>query len=165
MKTEPLLQGLTNSLGNAVGTGKALAVTATFTLLTYTAMTLLSFPEFSYQVLSSDIAGIGYAISSLTVNSYQSTGALGLGLTAVYSATVGVTAANLSRTGINVKGLGAGLPLVASGCAGCGAGLLGVLGFIGGIALLPFQGNGLKIAGILLLGYFLAETGNELCEL
>jgi hypothetical protein len=49
---------------------------------------------------------------------------------------------------------------LAAGCASCGAGVLGALGFVGAMAALPFEGNLLRLGGIVLLVFFLGRTGD-----
>ncbi|NHN49282.1 hypothetical protein G9464_17045 [Halostella sp. JP-L12] len=50
--------------------------------------------------------------------------------------------------------------LLAAGCASCGAGVLGALGFVGAMAALPFDGNLLRLGGIALLLFFLGRAGD-----
>ncbi|MFC6730566.1 hypothetical protein ACFQDG_18090, partial [Natronoarchaeum mannanilyticum] len=47
-----------------------------------------------------------------------------------------------------------------AGCASCGAGVLGALGFVGAMAALPFDGNLLRVGGIALLLFFLGRAGD-----
>lgn len=50
--------------------------------------------------------------------------------------------------------------VVAAGCASCGAGVLGALGFVGTMAALPYDGNLLRVGGIVLLLFFLGRAGD-----
>lgn len=49
---------------------------------------------------------------------------------------------------------------LVAGCASCGAGVLGALGFVGAMAALPFDGNLLRVGGIGLLLLFLGRAGD-----
>jgi hypothetical protein len=118
------------------------------TVVTYVVLVLSSFPQFSVQVLATDPADVGYAVTALTRDVYLSTGALGLAL---------VRRAR-RRGASTVVGVLPGL--LAAGCASCGAGVLGALGFVGAMAALPFDGNLLRIGGIGLLLAFLGRAGD-----
>lgn len=56
--------------------------------------------------------------------------------------------------------------VLVAGCAGCGVGLLSLIGVASLVTLLPFQGLSLKIGGIILITFFIARTGNpEICSI
>jgi len=133
---------------------------------TYCLLILSTFPTYSMQLLGADLAYLDEAVVALTANTYRTTGALGLSLVVAYAVTTGVAltaafgrvrVAGLSGT----RGLSSVVPgLLASGCASCGAGVLGLLGFAGALATLPFQGNLLRLAGLALLVAYLSRLGD-----
>jgi hypothetical protein len=56
---------------------------------------------------------------------------------------------------------GAFLPgFLVAGCASCGVGLLAAFGFTGALAALPFNGNLVKLGGILVMTGLLHRSGN-----
>jgi len=145
--------------------GRTLATLA-FAVATYALLILSSFPTYSMQMLSSDLGYLDEAVLALTANTFESIGAIGLGLTVVYAAVTGIaltTAIGRIRHagGVSARGLSSILPgLLASGCASCGAGLLGTLGFVGALSTLPFDGNLLRLAGLVLLVAYLSRLGD-----
>lgn len=98
-------------------------------------------------------------------------GKVSLLLTAVYSVLTGIVITNfgvqLAMSNFQGEKLGSILPgFVATGCASCGIGLGGILGFTGAAALFPFQGDLFKLAGIMLLLYAMNEFGDpEICSI
>lgn len=92
-------------------------------------------------------------------------------LTAIYSVVSGIVLTNvivqLRNSRISGKGIGSILPgFVATGCASCGVGLASFIGLTGIAAALPFQGDLIKLLGLILLIYALYEMGNpDVCEL
>lgn len=143
-----------------------LIVAAVATLLTYVVVVLSSFPRFSVQVLSRNPADLPWSVAVLTREAYLGGGWTTVGLVAAYALLTGVAVANViphlqrARTsGVStVAGVVPGF--LAAGCASCGAGVLGVLGFAGALATLPFGGDLLRLAGVLLLVGFLGRAGD-----
>jgi hypothetical protein len=133
---------------------------------TYVVLVLSSFPEYSVQMLGAGLEYVDDAVIALTANTYATIGAVGLGLIVAYALLTGVAITNalgrVRRFGVSeTSWLSSALPgLLASGCASCGAGLLGVLGFAGALAALPFHGNLLRVAGLLLLVGYLTRVGD-----
>ena len=144
---------------------KKIAITVTGSALFYTLMVLLSFPQYSYQLISTNPLLIFEAVSALTWNLQASAGLTGLILTIVYSFLAG-TSLTLVYSSMKLSSTGSLAPgLIVSGCASCGTGLLGLIGLGGAVAALPFQGNLVRIAGIGLIVFFMNKTGNpEVCE-
>lgn len=137
-----------------------------FTAATYVLLILSTFPEYSVQMLGAGPEYLDDAVLALTANSFATIGAFGFGLTVAYAIVTGVAFTNavgrfrlIGRSG--ARGLSSVIPgLLASGCASCGAGVLGLLGFAGAMALLPFHGNLLRVGGLLLLVGYLARAGD-----
>lgn len=98
-------------------------------------------------------------------------GIFSFGLTVIYSLVSGLAltsiAVQLKNSRVSGKGLGSILPgFIATGCASCGVGLTGIIGLTGVAAALPFQGDLLKIGGLILLFYALYGFGDpDVCEL
>jgi hypothetical protein len=140
--------------------------TAAGTAVTYVVLVLSSFPQFSIQVLTNDPGDLVYAVSALTREVYVSTGAVGLALVAGYAVLTGIATTTALAMVRRAQRRGAStivgvLPgVLAAGCASCGAGVLGALGFVGAIAALPYDGNLLRVVGIVLLLYFLGRAGD-----
>jgi len=115
--------------------------------------------------LSLDPTDVFYAVTTLTREVYLSTGAAGLGLVAGYAVLTGIAVTNAVAILGQARQSGAStvvgvVPgILAAGCASCGAGVLGALGFVGAMAALPFDGNLLRLDGIVLLLFFLGRAG------
>lgn len=92
-------------------------------------------------------------------------------LNIIYSLLVGIiitnTYAQYRSTGLEIGNLSGIAPgMLVAGCAGCGVGLLSLIGMAGIITSLPFQGTGLKIGGMLLLIFFIGRIGDpEICAI
>ncbi|MFB6145880.1 MAG: hypothetical protein ABEJ99_05255 [Candidatus Nanohaloarchaea archaeon] len=171
MNTKRQTQQLKEALKAALWPPKALSVTLILSAFIFVAMMLLSFPGYSIQMFS---AGTGYwwmAIKALTQNTIASNGYTGLMVTISYAALTAIAFTNialqLKAGGLSKKGiLSVGPGFLVTGCAGCGAGLIGFMGFAGALSLMPFGGASLKLLGAALILYFLAENGNpRVCNL
>ncbi|NHN49210.1 hypothetical protein G9464_16650 [Halostella sp. JP-L12] len=157
---------LPDALAYPLTSNRRLLTAGVVTVLTYVGLVLNTFPQFTVQLLARDPTDLFYAVTVLTRETYLSVGWLGLVLVATYALLTGVavTAAVTlfsrarRRSASTVFGVLPGL--LAASCASCGAGVLGALGFVGAMAALPFQGNLLRVGGILLLVFFLGRTGD-----
>lgn len=102
--------------------------------------------------------------------SLLASGILGFSLTAFYSVVAGVTVVvtvvTLKTNGLELSGIGSTAPgFLAAGCS-CGLGIAGILGMAGVTSALPFQGNLIKLLGVSLMLYALAELGkSEKCDI
>jgi len=143
-----------------------LLITGVATGLTYVLLVLSAFPQFSVQVLARNPADLAYAVPALTREVYLGSGWLGICLVAAYALLTGVAVTNAVALVRRARRAGAStlvgiVPgMLAAGCASCGAGVLGALGFAGAMAALPFEGNLLRIGGIALLVIFLGRAGD-----
>ncbi|AGB17488.1 hypothetical protein Halru_2918 [Halovivax ruber XH-70] len=133
---------------------------------TYVLLVLASMPEYTLQMLGDGIHWFDTVIVDLTDTIYRTDGAVGLGIVVSYALLTGVAVVNAVAQ-LRLVGLGGltdltgVLPgLLASGCASCGAGLLGFLGFAGGLAVLPYDGALVRIGGLALLLFFLGRAGH-----
>lgn len=158
--------GLAAALSFPLTTNRRALGAAVVAVVTYVALVLSSFPEYSAQMLA---AGFGYldnAVLALTANTYATIGPFGLGLIVMYAVLTGVALTNVVtqlrlQDVSGVRDLVGVVPgLLASGCASCGAGVLGLLGFAGALAAMPFDGNLLRLGGIVLLLFFLGRSGD-----
>lgn len=163
---------ISDALTSAVSTKKRAVATVSLTAVTFSLLILSSFPVYSYQLISSSITYFPTALTDLTMNLYASSGALGMGLIILYAFLTGPALITLYLTARYngwraVFGAGSFAPAaLIGGCASCGAGILGLLGLVGATALFPFQGNGVRAVGALLLLLYLGKVGNpETCEL
>lgn len=127
--------------------------------------------HYSAQMFS---AGFEYWLPAiqLTIKGfYLDGGWLEVMLNITYSLLVGIIITNtylqFKATGLqlgNLSGIAPGM--LVAGCAGCGVGLLSLIGAAGVVTFLPFQGTGLKIGGMLLILFFIARIGNpKICAI
>jgi hypothetical protein len=159
-------RGLRDALAFPLTSDGRLVVAGAATLLTYVVVVLSTFPQFSLQVLARDLTDLPWSVAVLTRETYLTGGWTTIVLVAAYALLTGVAVANLvghvrqaRRSGVStVAGIVPGF--VAAGCATCGAGVLGVVGLTGALATLPFEGDLLRLAGILMLLFFLGRAGD-----
>ena len=136
------------------------------TSVTYVLLILSTMPAFSLQMLGDGLDWFAYVLVSLTETVYRSDGWTGLGSIVCYALLSGVAVVNavaqvrfVGLSGLtDLSGIVPGL--LASGCASCGAGLLGFLGFAGGLAVLPYDGALLRAGRVVLLVAFLGRAGH-----
>jgi hypothetical protein len=140
--------------------------------VTYVLLVLSTMPEFSLQMLGDGLHWFDYVLVSLTETIYRTDGWSGLGVIVLYAVLTGVAVVNVAAqvriVGVSsLADLSGVLPgFLAAGCASCGAGLLGFLGFAGGLAMLPYDGALLRIGGLALLLFFLGRAGHpERCRI
>ncbi|MEF8806432.1 hypothetical protein [Natronomonas sp.] len=162
----PWARNLASALGYPLTSNRRLLVAGAVAVLTYALLVLSTFPQFTIQLLTRNPTDVFYAVASLTRETYLSVGWLGLGLVTTYALLTGVAVTNAvtlfrrARRRSASTALGILPGFLAAGCASCGAGVLGALGFVGAMAALPFEGNLLRLGGILLLLFFLGRTGD-----
>ncbi len=155
---------------SALGDRYRTAGTVSFSVLILLLFGLSTDIPATAQTLSYGLSYLDEAILTSLSNLYIE-GGLSFGLTVVYSLLGGIALTNmavqLSSGGVELSGLGGILPgFLAAGCASCGVGLTGFLGIAGATALLPFGGDLVKTAGILLMLYSLYVFGDpEICEI
>ncbi|AGB31376.1 hypothetical protein C488_00577 [Natrinema pellirubrum DSM 15624] len=139
---------------------------------TYVLLILSTMPAFSLQMLGDGLHWFEYVVVSLTETVYRTDGWTGLGIIVLYALLSGIAVVNavtqLRLVGVSsladLSGIVPGL--LASGCASCGAGLLGFLGFAGGLAALPYDGALVRVGGLVLLLFFLGRAGHpERCTI
>lgn len=127
--------------------------------------------NYSIQMFSS---GIEYWLTAIlfTIRGfYLNGGWTEVILNVIYSLLAGIIITNtytqFKSTGLEIGNLSGIAPgMLVAGCAGCGVGLLSLIGMAGIITSLPFQGTGLKIAGMLVLIFFIGRIGNpEICAI
>jgi hypothetical protein len=160
------LRQLPDALGYPLTSDGRLVTAGAVTLLAYSLLVLSTFPQFTIQLLARNPADLPYGVAALTRETYLSVGWLGLLLVVAYALLTGIAATHAitlfrraRRTSASTV-LGVVPGFLAAGCASCGAGVLGALGFVGAMAALPFEGNLLRLGGILLLLFFLGRTGD-----
>lgn len=160
------LRDLRDALAYPLTSNGRLLTAGIATGVTYVVLVLSAFPQFSVQLLTRDQTDLAYAVTALTREVYLGAGWLGIGTVAAYALLTGVAVTNAVALVRQARHAGAStlagiVPgLLAAGCASCGAGVLGALGFVGAMAALPFEGNLLRVGGIALLVVFLGRTGD-----
>lgn len=160
-KANSFCRGILHSLK-----GWNLLLTAIMSTLVFGLVLISSFPQFTVQLLGFGIAFLPELIDTSVRSLYISEGVLGTGLILIYCFLLGVASTNLvsimrSSSVENLKSvLGGSSGVLAAGCVGCSGGLIAFFGFTGALTVLPFQGTGLTVLGVLLLIYFIAVTGD-----
>lgn len=146
--------------------GKRALLTVGGTVVVYAVLIASTYPRYSLQMLGAGPRYVDDVLVSLTETTYVSNGWFALALIVLYAILTGFAVTNafaqIKLSGVTgARDLTGVLPgLLASGCASCGAGMLGFLGFAGVLAALPFHGNLLRVAGVCILLAFLARSGD-----
>ena len=134
--------------------------------VTFVLLIASAYPRYSVRMLA---AGPTYWDSSFRMLFFgfvAQSGTVGVVLAALYAGLTGVlavvVAGQLRTTGLSsVTSVSGAVPgVLVSGCASCGAGVLGLLGMTGAVAALPFHGNGLRALGVAVLVILLARIGD-----
>jgi len=155
-----------DALTAAVAHPYYLVLTVITTVCAFALFMLVSFPAYSGQLLAADIWYIDTAVITLAQNLQHTAGTIGLALMVIYAvlvgATLSVTVISIRTTGLRTAGsiTGAVPGILVGGCASCGVGLLSLVGFSGALTLLPFNGNGIRLAGIGIMLIVLAAIGD-----
>lgn len=151
-------------------TGKPALITVSGSFLAYTLLAYFSVPTYASQLLGRSWTYLPEVISTATVGMIDTTGMIGLLLTLIYSIITGVTITNAylsikTQSFSRILDVGAFLPgFLVAGCASCGVGLLTAIGFTGVLAALPFNGNLVKLGGIIVMAGLLNRSGNpQIC--
>lgn len=145
--------------------GRALTTTGV-ALATFALLVATTYPTFSAQMFAAGPAYWGQTFRTLLLVLVRGSSTAGLVLVGLYAALTGVlvvvVAGRLRVSGASgALGLSGAVPgLLVSGCASCGAGLLGLLGATGAVALLPFHGTGVRAFGVAILVVLLARNGD-----
>lgn len=161
---------LKRALIAVVSSRERVLAAATVSVITFYILVLSSYPVYSWQMITTTPLYWFVAFQNLLLNMFKTVGAFSIGVTALYSIFTGIAVVhavlqirsqNLDKR--NLLSMGPGI--IATGCASCGAGILGFLGFFGAISLLPMNGDLLKLGGIALLVFFLGRSGDpEICK-
>ncbi len=169
-KYENWKAGIRPGLEVSVSSKSRILITGVLSFTIFFLLVLSSFPEYSYQMLTSGVLYWCTAFKDLLQNMLTSVGLGSIAVTAIYSVFTsiallhaGISLKNRSFEGKSLASISPGL--LVTGCAGCGAGILGLLGFAGAITLFPFDGDLIKVVGIVLLLYFIGDSGDpEVCR-
>lgn len=152
--------------------GKNLVLTLPSSLLFFALILVTSFPQFTTQLLGFGFNFLPDLIYTSVASLYISEGFFGTGLILAYCLLLGSAFTNLtsiirSNSLENLGSvLGGSTSILFAGCIGCSGGIIAFLGFTGALTVLPFQGTGLTVLGVLLLIYFIGSTGDpEKCSI
>ena len=125
----------------------------------------LTFPLYTIEMLQGGFKYIIPLFSSLYWLLLESSGWIGVLLVILYSGFTGILVTGIigsiqynTTTKKNILSILPGI--LFSGCASCGAGILGLIGAIGITSALPFEGNLLRIFGIVIIVFSLSSLGN-----
>lgn len=149
----------------AATTPKHVTAALTATTLSFTVFVGLTFPAYTIELLTAGIQYWDTAFTELLWLLRASSGVLGVLLVGIYAAVTGVLIVVVTGSMYHQSTGETGLLTIApgvllSGCAGCGAGLLGVIGAFGYASIFPFNGNLIRFLGIFLVVGVLAHIGN-----
>lgn len=170
MQTSEFLDMLSDALKASFRSYRSVGITLIASVIFYILMVFSSFPEYTYQIIAYSPASIFMAVRFLSI-SLIAAGMLNFVLTIIYSVMGGIAVSNmvdqLKYQGGGAESLATLSPgLLVAGCTSCGAGLLGLIGFTGALAVLPFEGNLVRTGGILLILFFLGRSGDpRVCNL
>lgn len=164
------IQEIAEGFKASVSTRYRAAGTAAGACLTFLFTVFSANPGYSLQMLSSGIKYWDIAFSTRLAGMLMNTGYIGVFLTLFFSVLVGVTMINtviqLRMNRVDLGSLGALPGFLAGGCASCGVGVLSLLGLGGVLGSLPFQGNLLRLGGVILLAAMMKKTGDpETCKI
>lgn len=167
---EKLWKDLQEGLKAPISSKKRIFGASSIAFLSFSFMVLSANPEYSLQMMAAGLRYWPLAFRIRLLGIFSNAGYAGISLIGLFSLLVGVTMTNtaiqLKMNRISLDSLGALPGFLASGCASCGVGVLSILGFGGVLASMPFQGNLLRVGGILFLTILIARTGNpETCEI
>lgn len=165
-RVETGLERLEASIAYALSSPLRVVGTLAVAVGTFGLLVASAYPRFAVRMF---VAGPDYWVQTLRTLVFvfgEGAGAVGVVVGTVYAALTGVlavvVAGQLRTTGpsrvANVSGAVPGV--LASGCASCGAGVLGLMGTTGAVAALPFHGNGLRALGVAVLAVLLARIGD-----
>lgn len=146
--------------------GRQILLTGLGAFLAYSLLAFFSVPTYSSQLLGRSLTYFPEMIRMASLGIMDTSGTIGLTLTVIYSIITGITLTNAytslkMRSFSSILNLGAFLPgFLVAGCASCGVGLLAAFGFTGALAALPFNGNLVKLGGILVMAGLLHRSGN-----
>lgn len=168
-KFQNQIEDLKKGLKASVSTEKRFSGTLISSAIAFTLSALGTNPGFSAQMLTSGLGNWPAAVYLRTLGIVTSTGITGLTLTVVFSLLAGVTITNtliqLKMNKLSLDALGSVPGFLASGCASCGVGVLGLLGLGGILAALPFNGVLIQLGAIiLLLGLITVRGDPEVCR-
>lgn len=145
---------------------KRSSITVLSSLLIFFILLWASNPTQASRTLSFGVGFIDEAIMILIQGSIATIGLSGFFLLMFYSIMSGITmtaiGGQIKHQGLSNTAKAGGIApgILASGCAGCGTGLLSLLGASSVIALMPFNGNLIRLAGMMPLLYFLKKSGD-----
>lgn len=160
-------ENLLKALESSVSSPRRIVATSISSIILFILMVLGARPAYTLQLLGNSLAFLPVAVRDLFLyNSSTAVRAMTVLYAVLGGVTLTVTAVKLREGGLGLGSIGVAPGFLASGCAGCGVGLLGIIGLSGGLALLPFHGKEILAAGILFLLIYLERTGDpEVCEI
>lgn len=163
--TRYYLIDLRKSIQFAFSTRKSQLAILVMSAITFLFFIMLTFPRYAIQMVTAGPEYWNNMIISLIWLITESSGFIGISLIAIYALVTGILITVVLRSikyqSHEKSGLLSILPaIVFSGCASCGAGLLGVLGAFGYASIFPFGGNLVRFLGILLVLGVLMWTGD-----
>lgn len=148
---------------------KRASLSLILTVIVFTAMNLFARPYFSHQMISSNFLLLPEAVKLVFL--YNSSNVFQMASTVTYALLAGPA---LVLMYLQFQSFGTGFQdlisiapgILASGCTGCGAGIIGLLGLTGALTALPFNGLLITPAATIMMIYFITKSGNpEVCNL
>lgn len=134
-------------------------------IASFTLFVALTFPQYAFEMGTAGLRYWDNAFFSLIWLMKESSGILGVSLVVIYSLVTGIlTVVVAGQVRYQSKGSGGFLTVLPailfSGCASCGAGLLGVIGAFGFASIFPFEGNLVRGVGIITVLVVLTWIGD-----
>lgn len=166
-QVEKKFGGFKRGIKSAFSTRKRASSSLLIAVTVFILMNLAARPVTSQQLLVADF----FYLPDAVLGSFMPTSFTQKTFTLVYALLSGPAIVlmylQFTKFSLSAKDAASILPgIVASGCVGCGAGFVGLLGLTGAFAALPFNGQLITVAAIILLIYFITKTGNpEICSL
>jgi len=158
-------QNIHKAIRFAINTRQKKLAVACLSVISFIVFVGLTFPRYSIELLGAGISYWDDAFTSLLWLMKESSGLLGVVLMGIYAIVTGIlisaTIGSIKYKTNQKHGWLSVLPaIIFSGCASCGAGILGVVGAFGFVSVLPFNGNLIRVAGIVLVFIVLAKMGD-----
>ena len=160
-----------SNISHATETPTHLFVAGIATVSTFTFTVIASYPIFAVNTLTADPTQVGQLIVISTTELYQMNHIITIPLIILYSLITGIATSNIltdirTQTHAYTSLTGVIPGILATGCAGCGTGILALIGVTGGVATLPWGGNFIRITGILFFSVYLTQhTPKNTCSI
>lgn len=163
---------ITSGVSYAFGTPRRVLHTVIISVIVFAFVVLAAYPAYTTSMIFS---GVGESIEAFQVLFNLlliEQGVTGLVVLVVYALLTGIVVriligrASMIQADSTLGAIATFFGVATAGCASCGVGFLGMVGGMGGIALIPFDVTGLRLFAIVLLVVYVAYEGDPReCEI